>query len=250
MIQRDFLMKRELDFSEPWSVFKIMSDFVDGFDMLKEIGPAVTIFGSARTANDDKYYKLAEEIGFLMAEEGYNVITGGSDGIMEAGNKGAHRSDNGYSIGLNVELPFEQSSNQFLDFGHKFDYFFSRKVMLIKYSYAYIILPGGFGTMDELFEALTLVQTKKIFPIGIFLVGKAFWSPMIEFIKKSMLSEGTISQEDFNLLQITDSPSEIVALTRKQLERKMQQMEEDELVDIKSYKKLEAFLEKQNGLSE
>jgi uncharacterized protein (TIGR00730 family) len=122
--------------------------------------------------------------------------------------------------------------------------------MLIKYSYAYIILPGGFGTMDELFEALTLVQTKKIFPIGIFLVGKAFWSPMIEFIKKSMLSEGTISQEDFNLLQITDSPSEIVALTRKQLERKMQQMEEDELVDIKSYKKLEAFLEKQNGLSE
>ena len=124
MKERNFLMKRELDFSEPWSVFKIMSDFVDGFDMLKEIGPAVTIFGSARTKEDDKYYKLAQEIGFLMAEEGYNVITGGSDGIMEAGNRGAFESNNGYSIGLNVELPFEQSSNKYMNFGHKFDYFF------------------------------------------------------------------------------------------------------------------------------
>jgi|SaaInl8_200m_RNA_FD_contig_31_578888_length_1025_multi_6_in_0_out_0_2 uncharacterized protein (TIGR00730 family) len=248
MKERNFLMKRELDFSEPWSVFKIMSDFVDGFDMLKEIGPAVTIFGSARTKEDDKYYKLAQEIGFLMAEEGYNVITGGSDGIMEAGNRGAFESNNGYSIGLNVELPFEQSSNKYMNFGHKFDYFFSRKVMLVKYSYAYIILPGGFGTMDELFEALTLVQTKKIFPIGIFLVGKEFWSPMMEFIKKSMLSEGTISQEDFELMQITDSPQEIVDLTKIQLENKMKIMQDDDLTDIKSYKKLEAFLNKQKNL--
>ena len=126
--------------------------------------------------------------------------------------------------------------------------FFSRKVMLVKYSYAYIILPGGFGTMDELFEALTLVQTKKIFPIGIFLVGKEFWSPMMEFIKKSMLSEGTISQEDFELMQITDSPQEIVDLTKIQLENKMKIMQDDDLTDIKSYKKLEAFLNKQKNL--
>ena len=170
MSKRAVNKRRQLDFSEPWSIFRIMADFVDGFDALKDTGPSVTMFGSARTKPDNRYYKMADELGFLMAERGFNVITGGSNGIMEAANKGAYRSGKAKSIGLNIDLPFEQKSNDYLDVDMEFDYFFSRKVMLVKYSQAYIIFPGGFGTMDELFEALTLVQTKKIFPIGIFLV--------------------------------------------------------------------------------
>ncbi|MDQ1339939.1 MAG: Cytokinin riboside 5-monophosphate phosphoribohydrolase [Campylobacterota bacterium] len=243
MGERAVSIRRQLDFSEPWSIFKVMADFVNGFDTLKDIGPSVTIFGSARTKNDNKYYKMAEELGFMLAEKGYNVITGGSNGIMEAGNKGAYKSGRAKSIGLNIELPFEQRSNDYLDIDMKFDYFFSRKVMLVKYSYAYIIFPGGFGTMDELFEALTLVQTKKIFPIGIFLVGVDYWAPMLEFIEKSMLKEGTISKEDFNLMKMTDDLNMIVKFTEDQLKHKLKEMQEQKLTDLNVYSKLKEFLE-------
>lgn len=243
MSTRSVKIRRQLDFSEPWSIFKVMADFVNGFDSLKGIGPSVTIFGSARTKHDNKYYKMAEELGFMLAEKGYNVLTGGSNGIMEAANKGAFRSGKAKSIGLNIELPFEQKSNDYLDIDMKFDYFFSRKVMLVKYSHAYIIFPGGFGTMDELFEALTLVQTKKIFPIGIFLVGTKYWSPMLEFIKESMLSEGTISQQDFNILKMTDDLGMIVKFTEDQLKHKLKEMEDEELTDLDVYQRLKEFLE-------
>lgn len=243
MGERAINIRRQLDFSEPWSIFKVMADFVNGFDTLKDIGPSVTIFGSARTKSDNKYYKMAEELGFMLAEKGYNVITGGSNGIMEAGNKGAYKSGRAKSIGLNIELPFEQRSNDYLNIDMKFDYFFSRKVMLVKYSYAYIIFPGGFGTMDELFEALTLVQTKKIFPIGIFLVGVDYWAPMLEFIEKSMLKEGTISKEDFNLMKMTDDLNMIVKFTEDQLKHKLKEMQEQKLTDLNVYNKLKEFLE-------
>lgn len=235
--------RRQLDFSEPWSIFKVMADFVDGFDTLKDIGPSVTIFGSARTKPENQYYKMAEELGFMMAEKGYNVLTGGSNGIMEAANKGAFRSGKAKSIGLNIDLPFEQKSNDYLDIDMQFDYFFSRKVMLVKYSYAYIIFPGGFGTMDELFESLTLVQTKKIFPIGIFLVGTDYWAPMLEFIKASMLSEGTISREDFDLIRMTDDLDTIVQYTEEQIKFKLTEMEQEELTDLEVYQQLKQFLE-------
>lgn len=220
-----------------------MADFVDGFDALKEIGPSVTMFGSARTKPDNKYYKMAEDLGFKMAERGFNVITGGSNGIMEAANKGAFRSGKAKSIGLNIDLPFEQKSNDYLDVDMEFDYFFSRKVMLVKYSQAYIIFPGGFGTMDELFEALTLVQTKKIFPIGIFLVGVDYWAPMLEFIKKSMLSEGTISEQDFDLIRMTDDLDMIVKFTEDQVKAKLMELEDEELTDLDIYSRLKEVLE-------
>ena len=234
-------LKRELDFSEPWSIFKVMADFVDGFDALNGIGPSVTIFGSARVKEDNKYYQMAQKLGFMMAEQGYNVITGGSNGIMEAANKGAYKSGKAKSIGLNISLPHEQKTNDFLDISLEFDYFFARKVMLVKYSFAYIIFPGGFGTMDELFEALTLIQTKKIFPIGIFLVGVDYWEKMLEFIKESMLSAGTISKDDFNLIKMTDDLDEIVSFTSKELEKKIKQMEDDGLTDLASYQQLKEF---------
>ncbi len=243
MSKRLVNMRRQLDFSEPWSIFKVMADFVNGFDTLKELGPSVTMFGSARTKPDNKYYKMAEELGFMMAERGYNVVTGGSNGIMEAANKGAFRSGKAKSVGLNINLPFEQKSNDYLDIDMEFDYFFSRKVMLVKYSQAYIIFPGGFGTMDELFEALTLVQTKKIFPIGIFLVGVDYWAPMLEFIKHSMLSEGTISQEDFDLIKMTDDLEMIARYTEDQIKSKLTDMEEEDLTDLDAYQRLKEFLE-------
>lgn len=246
-MNKELHKRRELDFSEPWSIFKIMSDFVKGFDVLNDIDPCVTFFGSARFDEKNKYYGMARDLGYKMAENGLNVVTGGSNGIMEAGNRGAHESKKAQSIGLNIDLPFEQDSNPYLDVDLKFDYFFSRKVMLVKYSYAYIIFPGGFGTMDELFESLTLVQTKKIYPIGIFLVGVDYWKPMIEFIEKSMLSEGTISKEDFDLIHMTDDLDEIVTLTFERLDEKLIEMKEKELTCLSSYKTLKRFMDDRNG---
>jgi uncharacterized protein (TIGR00730 family) len=239
-------LRRELDFTEPWSIFKVVADFVNGFDGLKDVGPAVTIFGSARLKEDSKYYKDAVKLSKMLSDRGYSVITGGSNGIMEAANKGAYqnkkRASFVKSIGLNIDLPFEQKSNDYLDIDMKFDYFFARKVMLVKYSYAYIIFPGGFGTMDELFEALTLVQTKKIFPIGIYLVGVDYWKPMIKFIKKSMLKEGTISKEDLELIHLTDNLEEIIRLADQQLLNKLKILQNAQLTDLKSYKDLEEFV--------
>ncbi|MDR1911550.1 MAG: TIGR00730 family Rossman fold protein [Helicobacteraceae bacterium] len=241
---------KQLDFSEPWSIFRVMADFVNGYDSLKDIGPSVTVFGSARTKRDHPYYKAAQKLGYMLAENGFNVITGGSAGIMEAANRGAYSSGKGKSIGLNIELPHEQASNAYLDLSLKFDYFFARKVMLVKYSYAYIIFPGGFGTMDELFEALTLVQTRKIFPIGVFLVGADYYKPLLDFIKSSMVGEKTIASADADLIKLTDDLDEVVSFTKDHIDKRIKEMEEMGLTNLTDYARLKKFQEarRQRGI--
>ncbi len=202
----------EIKSSDSWSIFKIMSEFVEGFEKLAKIGPCVSIFGSARTQPDHKYYIMAEEIAAKLVRHGYGVITGGGPGIMEAGNKGAH-SENGKSVGLNIVLPFEQNNNVYIDPDKliTFDYFFVRKVMFTKYAQGFVVLPGGFGTLDELFEALTLIQTKKIGRFPIVLVGKEFWSGLIDWVKEILLDgEKNISAEDMDLFSVVDNPTDAV----------------------------------------
>ncbi|KGL64111.1 TIGR00730 family Rossman fold protein [Polaribacter sp. Hel1_85] len=201
----------EIKTKDAWAIFKVMAEFVDGYEKLSKIGPCVSIFGSARTKEDHEDYKLAEEIAFQLTQNGYGVITGGGPGIMEAGNKGAHRGK-GISVGLNIELPFEQHDNPWIDRDKnlEFDYFFVRKVMFVKYSQGFIVMPGGFGTMDELFEAITLIQTKKIGRFPIVLVGTEFWSGLLDWIKKTLIAEGNISEEDLNLFRIVDTAEEAV----------------------------------------
>lgn len=202
----------EIKTNDSWGIFKIMSEFVDGYEKLGQIGPCVSIFGSARTKPDDKNYILAEEIGYQLTQSGFGIITGGGPGIMEAGNKGAHRG-NGISVGLNIELPFEENENPWINKGMslEFDYFFVRKVMFVKYSQGFIVMPGGFGTLDELFEAITLIQTHKIGRFPIVLVGSAFWSGLLDWIKNTLLNEyKTISEEDLNLFRIVDTAEEAV----------------------------------------
>jgi uncharacterized protein (TIGR00730 family) len=202
----------DIRINDSWALFKIMAEFVDGFDALAKIGPCVSIFGSARTKSGTKYYDLAEETAFQLTQNGYGVITGGGPGIMEAANKGAHRGE-GKSVGLNIELPFEQNGNPYIDNDKllNFDYFFVRKVMFVKYSQGFIVLPGGFGTLDELFEAITLIQTKKIGTFPIILMGSKFWEGLIDWIKESILEEGNISPEDLDLMKIVDTAEEAVA---------------------------------------
>lgn len=198
--------------SDSWQIFKIMSEFVEGFDKMSKIGPCVSIFGSARTKPDNKYYILAEEIAYKLTQEGYGVITGGGPGIMEAANKGAKRGK-GKSVGLNIELPFEQKPNDFIDRDKSIDfhYFFVRKTIFLKYSQGFIGMPGGFGTMDELFESLTLVQTHKIASFPVVLVGKAYWTGLIQWIKESMLDqEHNVNPADLDLLTIVDTADEAV----------------------------------------
>lgn len=198
--------------SDSWQIFKIMSEFVEGFDKMSKIGPCVSIFGSARTKPDNKYYLLAEEIAFKLTQEGYGVITGGGPGIMEAANKGAKRGK-GKSVGLNIELPFEQKPNDFIDRDKSIDfhYFFVRKTIFLKYSQGFIGMPGGFGTIDELFESLTLVQTHKIASFPVVLVGKTYWAGLIQWIKESMLEqEHNINPDDLDLLTIVDTADEAV----------------------------------------
>lgn len=203
--------------SDSWQIFKIMSEFVEGFETMSKIGPCVSVFGSARTKPDNKYYKQAEEIGYLLTQKGYGVITGGGPGIMEAANKGAKRGD-GKSVGLNIELPFEQSSNPFIDNDKliNFDYFFVRKVMFVKYAQGFIVLPGGVGTLDELFEAITLIQTNKIGKFPIVLVGKSYWEGLLDWIKVVLLDkEKNISKEDLKLINIVETPVEAVEIIEK-----------------------------------
>jgi len=213
-IRKKFKSKdwNEIKTNDSWIIFKVMAEFVEGFDKMSKIGPCVSIFGSARTNPENKYYKQAEEIAAKLSEKGYGVITGGGPGIMEAGNKGAFEAG-GRSAGLNIELPFEQFNNPYIDSDKliNFDYFFVRKVMFLKYSQGFIAMPGGFGTLDELFEALTLVQTKKIGAFPIVLVGKTYWAGMVDWIKSTMLKEeGNISPKDLELIQLVDTADEAV----------------------------------------
>ncbi len=200
---------------DSWRLFKIMSEFVDGFDGLSEINrPAVSIFGSARTKPGEKYYQLAEEIARGLAAAGYAIITGGGPGIMEAANKGAAEAE-GISVGLNINLPFEQEPNPYANLPLSFKYFFVRKVMFIKYAMAFIGMPGGFGTLDELFEAVTLIQTRRIKSFPIILVGRDYWGGMVEWIKESLLTAGNISEEDLLYFNVLDDPDEVVASIRR-----------------------------------
>ena len=198
--------------SDSWGIFKVMSEFVQGYDTLGKIGPCVSIFGSARTPETSPYYKLAQEIANQLAQKGYGVITGGGPGIMEAANRGA-KQGKGSSVGLNIELPFEQNHNPYIDKDKNmnYEYFFVRKVMFVKYSQGFIVMPGGFGTLDELFESLTLIQTHKIGRFPIVLVGTKYWKGLIEWMKTVMLNEGNISQDDLNLFKLVDTAEEAVA---------------------------------------
>ncbi len=210
-IRKAFVEKdwQEVKTNDIWQLFKIMAEFVEGFEKLSRIGPCVSIFGSARTAVDSKYYLLAEEIAFKLTTEGYGVITGGGPGIMEAANKGAQKAG-GKSVGLNIVLPFEQAPNQYIDNDKNitFDYFFVRKLMFIKYAQGFIALPGGFGTMDELFESLTLIQTRKIGKFPIVLVGKEYWGGLYEWLKNVLVMEKYVHEEDLHLFQIVDTADE------------------------------------------
>lgn len=202
----------EIHVTDSWRVFKIISELVEGFEKLARIGPCVSIFGSARTHYNNKYYKLAEDIAYKLVQNGYGVITGGGPGIMEAANKGARRG-NGRSVGINIDLPFEQHANAFIDSDKliTFDHFFVRKVMFMKYAQGFIVLPGGFGTFDELFEAITLIQTRKIGKFPIILVGVKYWTGMIDWIKQVMLEEEhNISPEDLDIFSLVDTSDEAV----------------------------------------
>nr|WP_294794014.1 TIGR00730 family Rossman fold protein [uncultured Mucilaginibacter sp.] len=201
---------QEIKVSDSWQIFKIMAEFVDGFEKLAKIGPCVSIFGSARTKTDHLYYKMTEEIARLLTERGYGVISGGGPGIMEAANKGAYEAG-GKSVGLNIELPFEQFNNKYIDRDKllEFDYFFVRKVMFMKYSQGFIVLPGGFGTMDEAFEAMTLIQTGKIARFPIVFVGTDYWGGLFEWVAKNMLEkEHNIHPDDLNLYRLVDTAEE------------------------------------------
>ena len=204
----------EIKTNDSWAIFKIMGEFVNGFEKMSKIGPCVSIFGSARTKPDQKYYLLAEKIAKRIVQAGYGVITGGGPGIMEAGNKGAHIGG-GISVGLNIELPFEQHDNPYIDSDKSldFDYFFVRKVMFVKYSQGFVVMPGGFGTLDELFEAITLIQTHKIEKFPIILVGSDFWKGLLDWIKSTLLDgHANISPNDLDLIHLVDTEDEVIRI--------------------------------------
>ncbi len=197
-----------------WTMFKVIAEFVDSFEVMNKIGPCVSIFGSARTKPDHPYYKMAVDVAKRMVDEGYGIITGGGPGIMEAGNKGAFDAD-GVSVGLNIDLPFEQSHNAYIHPSYNLDhrYFFIRKVMFVKYAQAFVVMPGGFGTLDELFEVLTLIQTKKITKVPVILVGTEFWGGMRDWIQNVMLEKAhNISEKDMDLIPIVDTPEEVATI--------------------------------------
>jgi uncharacterized protein (TIGR00730 family) len=206
----DLDAERQIFTHDSWRVFRIISEFVEGFETMTNLGPSVSIFGSARFLPDSPYYLLATDVARHISRKGFAVITGGGPGIMEAANKGAQEVK-GHSCGLAVDLPFETEPNRFIDPKYRlsFRYFFIRKVMFIRYAQGYVFLPGGFGTLDELFEALTLIQTKKIKPFPIYLMGKSYWVEMLKWIEGTMLAEGCISPKDFSMFQITDDPEEV-----------------------------------------
>jgi uncharacterized protein (TIGR00730 family) len=207
-------LKGDFTKEDPWRIFRIMSEFVDGFEELSGVTEAVSIFGSARSKPSDKYYKIAEETAFKLVKSGYSIITGAGPGIMEAANKGAKRA-NGESIGLNILIPTLQKANKFVTRLLEFKYFFCRKVMFVKYSKAFITFPGGFGTLDELFEAITLVQTKRIDPFPVIMVGREFWKDMTGWINKTLLANHMIEKSDLGIFIVVDTPDEVVAAVNK-----------------------------------
>lgn len=214
-MERQFLID-DFKLSESWRLFKILGEFVDGVENLHDVGPAVSIFGSARLKPQSAMYKKAVKIASLFVENNYAVITGGGGGIMAAANKGAAKAD-GKSIGLNINLPFEQTPNSYANITLQFNYFFIRKFMFVKYATAYIIMPGGFGTLDELFEAVTLIQTHRMRPLPVILVGTDYWSGLVEWIKTRFLEDKMISPEDIDIFQVMDDPEEIVNAVKKRV---------------------------------
>lgn len=213
MTDRQYVIN-EITIQDSWRMFRIMAEFVDGFEALGKYHPAVSIFGSTRVKPGDEIYQKAEQIGKLLAENGFAVITGGGPGVMEAANKGAF-SAGGKSIGLNIELPLEQKPNPYTNITLNFRYFFVRKVMFVKYAVAYIILPGGFGTMDELLESTTLIQTKKIKPFPVILVGSTYWKGFLDWIKEVVLKGGKITSAELDILQLIDEPEDIIKTIKK-----------------------------------
>lgn len=211
--EKEYKNWNEIKTNDSWAVFKIIGEFVEGYEKLAKIGPCVSIFGSARTTHDNPYYSLAERIAKRITDLGFGVITGGGPGIMEAANKGAH-DNGGTSVGLNIELPFEQQSNPFIDKQNSidFDYFFVRKVMFVKYAQGFVVMPGGFGTLDELFEAITLIQTKKVDKFPIILVGRYYWQGLYDWIKNTLANQGSISPEDLQLIELVDTEDEVVQI--------------------------------------
>ena len=205
--------KDDFTTEEPWRIFRIMAEFVEGFEVLSKIGPAVSIFGSSRLKPTSKYYKIAEELGYLLAKSGYAIITGGGPGIMEAANKGAKKAG-GKSIGLNIEVPIVQKPNPYVEELLTFKYFFCRKVMFVKYAKAFVIFPGGFGTMDELFEALTLIQTKRVPKFPVIIIGKDYWKGLINWLENTMLEEDCIEEKDLKLFKTAESAQEALAIIK------------------------------------
>ena len=213
MAEKQYLVDA-LSMEESWRIFRIMAEFVESIEELSQVGPAVSVFGSARVTPEDPWYRKTEELSKLLALNGFSVITGGGPGIMEAANKGAAEGG-GVSVGMNIHLPFEQKPNPFSNVSIDYKYFFIRKVMFVKYAVAYVILPGGFGTMDELFEALTLIQTKRIRSFPVVLMGSDYWGGLLTWMRKSMLKEKKISPEDMDLIQVIDDPKKALRHIQK-----------------------------------
>lgn len=224
---------KEIKSGDVWSVFRILADFVKGFDELGDLGPTVTMFGSAKVDSDNKYYKKAKKLSSMLAQKGFNVMTGGGSGIMEAANRGAFKHKSVESIGLNIDLPSEQVPNKYTTTDLNFDYFFSRKVMLVKYSIAYVIFPGGYGTLDEMFEALTLIQTKKVTGVKIFLFGIDYYRPLLDFIENNLYKNKMITFEDLHIIKLTDNLQEIVDEIEKSVTEQITILKECGLGDTK-----------------
>lgn len=232
---------KDIKSADVWSVFKIIADFVKGFDELGDLGPTVTIFGSARTDQNNPYYKQTEILASILAKKGFNIMSGGGPGIMEAANRGAATNPDIESIGLNIDLAFEQTINPYTTKELRFDYFFSRKVMLVKYSMAYVIFPGGFGTLDELFESLTLVQTRKVTGVKIFVVGTEFYKPLLEFVENRLLRDGMIDREDLKMINLTDDLEYISSEIEESLKTQIQVLEDVGLKESSYYKSLSSL---------
>lgn len=241
---------KDIKSADVWSVFKIIADFVQGFDELGDLGPSVTIFGSARIDENHPYYKQAMELSDMLGSKGYNVITGGGPGVMEAANRGAFAHEDVESIGLNIELSSEQQPNPYISKGRRFDYFFSRKVMLVKYSMAYVIFPGGFGTLDEMFEALTLIQTRKVWGVRLFVIGTEFYAPLIQFIRSKLLAENMIDESDIDLITLTDDLDFVASEIEKSLKTQMADLEKEGLNDTKYYQSLSTYVNDRCNLHE